>query len=252
MRSADMTRAAIAQRLGISRSTVTRMMSKVCRDLAIEAGGGALRMIQLRRCERMLEELWPNVLAPRDEGKLSAFEVKLKAVDAVLKILRREADLMGLDASKNVTIDISTDLDASSVADRIADNVEDFIALTEKLIKDSGGQSNLRLTTGEDGVGNVVDVDLVDEDSVGDMHPFSIAEMAHNKGAPISRCEPTSESTVGWREFLARQQSRMNGHGGSNGHAPLLAIEERPPGRWVAGKYVPEVEAESLASMDRP
>src|SRR5580700_6434180 len=90
MRRADMSHAEIARRTGLSRPTVTQMLPRIFREMLQEAGVEELRMIQFRRCEVSIESLWDRIIDP-EPGDHNGHR---KDIDTLLRILKREADLM--------------------------------------------------------------------------------------------------------------------------------------------------------------
>ena len=206
--------------------------------MLVEAGGEALLANHLRRCEVVIEEFWPDIIAP------ASFDEKLKAADMVLKYMKREADLFGLDYGKRVDVTISTDEKRTPRAEKIADNVERFMELADKMVRDGIGSGRVMLTTGPDGLTDVVDADLVDEDVRGDLRPFSLAELSGAEGAPIRTPEPPATPSRTWREFLAERQTAK-----VNERVPESAeLAERRPGRWVKGKFIPLEEGVEVVS----
>jgi hypothetical protein len=240
MRHANMTHAEIARRTGLSRPTVTQMLPRLYREMLVEAGVEDLLAIQFRRCETIIGEFWSNIIAP------TSFDEKVKAAEIVLKLMKREADLFGLDAGKRIDINVSDNNAANANAETIADNVERFMDLADKLVKDGIGSGRVVLTTGPDGVSEAVDADLVEEDSRNELRPFSLAELAGEEGGPIRTPEPTAPPTQDWREFLTERQKAR----GAAGREPqAVKVAERPPGRWDRGKFIPLEEGVEVGSM---
>ena len=234
MRSANMTHSEIARRTGLSRPTVTQMLPKIYRELLADSDVVALIANHFQRCEAMLEQLWPDVLAPQGDINLTTFEMRTKAIETVLKILKDERDGRNFAKGVSITVNVgggSDDIDGSP-ADKIADNVEAFMNLADKLVFDGIGSGRARLATRLDGFSDVVDGDEVDEATMGNLRPFLLAELVGEEGAPIRTPESPAQ---GWREFLAERQG------------PKKEVkEERPSGRWVAGKFLPQEDGSKL------
>jgi DNA-binding CsgD family transcriptional regulator len=239
MRSANMTHAEIARRTGLSRPSVTQMLPRIYREFLVEAGVEDLLAIQFRRCERVIEEFWSNIIAP------TSFDEKLKAAETVFKFMKREADLFGLDAGKRIDLKVSDNNAANANAETIADNVERFMDLADKLVKDGIGSGRVMLTTRPDGVSEAVDADLVEENARCDLRPFSLAELAGEGGGPIRTPEPPAPPTQDWREFLSERQLAREGAGR---HPQAVEVEERPPGRWFKGRFIPLEEGVEVVS----
>jgi hypothetical protein len=72
---------------------------------------------------------------------------------------------------------------------------------------------------------------MVDVDTAGRLRPFTAAELVREEGVPVRTPEPAPPPTVRWREFLVERQMAED-----VGKEPEK--EERPPGRWVIGKFV--------------
>ena len=245
MRSANMTHSEIARRTGLSRPTVTQMLPKIYRELLADSDVLALIANHFQRCEAMLEQLWPNVLAPQGDLNNTEFEIRTKAIETVLKILKDERDGRNFAKGIDITVRLDSDDDGTSHADQIADNVETFMDLADKLVRDGIGSGRMALTTGPDGSRDVVDADLVDEDEVGEMRPFSLAELVGEEGAPIRTPPPPTPHHQTWREFLAEQQREKQGVGPDS---QVVEVKERPPGSWVKGSFILlENEVEDLA-----
>jgi hypothetical protein len=81
----------IARELGVSQSTVSRLFAKLDQQYLARAGEdtATLKGQQYERCEAMLGTVWQ-----------AARGGDLAAIDRVERFLRREAELMGLDAPK--------------------------------------------------------------------------------------------------------------------------------------------------------
>jgi DNA-binding CsgD family transcriptional regulator len=239
MRSANMTHAEIARRTGLSRPTVTQMLPRVYREFLAEAGVEDLLAIHFRRCEVVIGEFWDNIIAP------TSFDEKLKAAEMVLKMMKREADLFGLDAGKRIDLKVSDNNAANANAETIADNVERFMDLADKLVKDGIGSGRVIFTTRPDGVSEAVDGDLVEEDSRSELRPFSLAELAGEGGAPIRTPEPSSPPAQDWREFLTERQIAREGAGREQ---QAVEADERHPGHWIKGIYIPQENGVEVVS----
>jgi hypothetical protein len=171
----------------------------------------------------MIESLWDRIIAPvpgNDEGHR-------KDIETLLKVLKRESDLLGLDVDKHVTVEAPRERGPNKNAERIADNVERYMDLADKLVATGGiGSGRLMLTTNADGFADIVDAELVDDDAA-DIRPFSMDELTREKGAPIRTPEPPSAPTVGWRDFLAQNPMPVN-HGNGNGNGIGMGAEATP------------------------
>ena len=82
----------------------------------------------------MIESLWDRIIAPvpgNDEGHR-------KDIETLLKVLKRESDLLGLDVDKHVTVEAPRERGPNKNAERIADNVERYMDLADKLVATGG------------------------------------------------------------------------------------------------------------------
>lgn len=116
----------IAKQLGISEATVSRDIKWLMEEWRKQAmqDTGKLRGLQLQRIERLLSALW-----------IAATEGKLGAVDRVVKLLDRQAQLLGLDAPKTVKIDMEARI--REVAEELGFTAEEIVAEAEALLREN-------------------------------------------------------------------------------------------------------------------
>lgn len=91
LRKAGASYRAIAQRLGVSHEQVRKDCDHVLDELSKQAEGSATkwRALQLERCEDVVLGLWQAVRKGDTES-----------VNALMRVFKRQADLLGLDAPK--------------------------------------------------------------------------------------------------------------------------------------------------------
>lgn len=89
LRMAGATISQICERLGIGRATAHRHIEKAMADVQAEMEGPAIavKRMQYARLERLLQGAWGN-----------AAKGDYAAIDRIIKILERQAKLLGLDA----------------------------------------------------------------------------------------------------------------------------------------------------------
>ena len=103
MRTAGATYREIGEELGVNPSSAFRMVRRALDRVPAEAVGD-LRSLQLVR----LEELWRKLAGILEEAADNP-ERQFRTIDTMLKVLVREARLMGLDAPPKRVVEVVTD-----------------------------------------------------------------------------------------------------------------------------------------------
>ena len=126
MRAGGATYREIGDEMGVNPSSAFRMVKRALDRVPAEAVGD-LRSLQLLR----LEELWRR-LAGILEGTAGKPELELRTIDAMLKVLVREARLMGLDAPPKRVVEVVTD----ELLQRLIAEEQQAIAAQQRLISE--------------------------------------------------------------------------------------------------------------------
>jgi DNA-binding Lrp family transcriptional regulator len=95
LRKAGATYDTIAARLGVTRTAVINMVRRMLQETAA-APAAEVRELELHRLDTMILGLWQQ-----------ARSGDVQAIDRVLKIMDRRASYLGLDAPKQVRVDIT-------------------------------------------------------------------------------------------------------------------------------------------------
>lgn len=106
LRLAGLSYSAIAEQLGFTdhsqvRNLVVRALNRV-EFTAVEE----YRDIESARYDEVQRNLWPLVIGPRDPAATGYVppETRLKAIDSFLRLSKRRADLLGMDAPKRIEV----------------------------------------------------------------------------------------------------------------------------------------------------
>lgn len=89
---------AIGDHLGISRQRAHRLIADELARLVEETqdDAAAYRQLHVERIEAMLAAAWPLILG-RDDGKAVGATTRLSAIEKAVRLLDRQAKLLGLD-----------------------------------------------------------------------------------------------------------------------------------------------------------
>lgn len=125
LRKAGATYDAIAKRLGVTDAAVIKMVRNLLAETARQPADD-VRELELHRLDTMILGLWQQ-----------ARSGDVQAIDRVLKIMDRRASYMGLDAPKQVRVDIVERV--RQYAAMFGIDPEEAVAEAENVIRQSAG-----------------------------------------------------------------------------------------------------------------
>jgi len=101
LRTAGVQYADIASTLGCSVGTAHKAVQDGLRQVLVDHGAEDEAAAQLLRLDDALRALWPSVVGNADVVDI---DTRVKAIDRLIRIERRRADLLGLDAPKSLNV----------------------------------------------------------------------------------------------------------------------------------------------------
>jgi hypothetical protein len=111
--------------LGVSESTVSRDYSWLDEQLRAQSVEDirTWRGLQLARIERLIQSVWSDAIRGR-----------YGAVDRVVSLMRRQAELLGLDAPQKIDVHMNMRLKAEQVAQEQGLDVDKLVAEAERIL----------------------------------------------------------------------------------------------------------------------